>query len=140
MDQQAQATYLTAIPSAIIAAAAVWISFNQNRLETKKAQRELFEHYNQRFDKLNENLNRVCENQPLDGFKTSEEVIQDYLNLCSEEYLSMTDGLVSEKVWTAWIEGINYYLRFKPIQDYFKHQRELAPNSYYGFFNTFKIS
>lgn len=129
------AAYIQAVPAAAIALAALLISFNQNRLEKRKAQRDLFEKFNQRFNSLNEDLNAIRAGSfAATAQKSAESVVQDYLNLCSEEYLWRKRGFVDEEVWSAWLSGIHYYLKSPAILKVFVREQKTAPYSYYGFF------
>ena len=102
LDSQIVVAIITAIPASIIAIFVAKINKNQLRLQeqqaelaNKEAQRQLFEKFNERFDKLNEFLNDIPANKSLSELEKHEErSVQDYLNLCSEEYLWRTRGLI----------------------------------------------
>ncbi|WDZ99610.1 hypothetical protein [Mucilaginibacter sp. SJ] len=96
--------------------------------------KSLFIEFNLRFDKLNEELNNVAEGKPLTGEKTSEQIIQDYLNLCAEEYYWFKKGRIPKAVWISWSAGINDYIVLPPIRTFFKNQLPYK-DSYYGFLN-----
>jgi len=96
--------------------------------------KSLFESFNKRFDELNKDLNAIVNGQkPVD--KTEQEIVQDYLNLCSEEYYWFKKGRIPKIVWQSWLNGIGYYLSSDIIKSYFKEQLEWD-KSYYGFLNS----
>lgn len=105
-------------------------SFNY-RLSKDQTFRDLFREFNKRFDDLNESLNEI-----VDGYSDSRrdnKVIQDYLNLCSEEYLWRKKKRIEKEVWRAWEAGIlDYLLKSEKIKDYFIKE-EANDKSYYGF-------
>jgi hypothetical protein len=132
------ATVILAVPATLIAIAANRINSSQERLERNKAERELFETFNARFDKLNEDLNAIRRSEPLrKKRRTAEDVAQDYLNLCSEEYLWHTRGLIKDDVWKVWLRGVEYYLDTPgtAIVTVFTEEMSNAAAGYYGLFD-----
>ncbi len=140
---------LSALATATIAVAALLITSSRNAWEKRKAQRELFESLNSRFNLMNEALNAVREwskngkNLPTElRLSTPDsrvykwpEIIQDYLNLCSEEYLWRRKGLVDKDVWNSWSEGIKYYLQAEAFDKFFGKEQNYSL-SYYGLFEA----
>jgi hypothetical protein len=140
-------TLISAATAVVVATIAGQITSKLNKWEKQKVQRELFDAFNKRFDALNESLNIIHsqsrarlsppvfqhKNDGLERPKTWEEVTQDYLNLCSEEYLWYTKKLISQDVWKAWRAGILYYLKSAHIQTLFREESQFT-ESYYGFF------
>ncbi len=130
---------IAAILTPALAAILFWIyEHRKEKLEKAKAFRELFNEFNKRFDKLNKKLNKIRE-ASLNGTtlpKKYEATIQDYLNLCAEEYLWSTEkyrSLIDCKIWSSWLEGIDYYLAAPLIKDYFRIELTgSAQKSYYG--------
>lgn len=83
-------------------AATIYLGLIKQWMDHDKMFKELFLEFNQRFNDLNEDLNEivektelpsiktkqdVVEKEKLSSDKTKEAVIQDYINLCAEEYL-----------------------------------------------------
>lgn len=102
----------------------------------------LFNDFNKRFDLLNENLNKIRNNANQKELKlvcksnneiflTTEDVIKDYLNLCSEEYLWYRKCRIDPKVWVAWEDGMFFYLAHKNIRMIVSNQSK-EDESYYG--------
>jgi hypothetical protein len=94
--------------------------------------KELFTDFNDRYNKLNNFLNSVEDNQVLT--LQQEQYVIDYLNLCAEEYLWVKKGRIPSNIWKSWKNGIRIYLLKKPIKELFDKERELWKSSYYGFF------
>jgi len=96
--------------------------------------KSLFESFNKRFNDLNSDLNAIVVGQQPEK-KSAEEIVQDYLNLCAEEYYWFKKGRIPKIVWYSWLNGIGYYLGSDKIRMYFKEQLEWD-KSYYGFLNS----
>jgi len=58
--------------------------------------------------------------------------LNDYLNLCSEQYLWYSKGRIPNRVWISWSNGMVYYFQFKQINDFIKGELN-NKESYYGF-------
>jgi hypothetical protein len=99
----------------------------------------LFNNFNKRFDEMNEGLNCIIKAQELKGTKTKEQVIQDYLNLCAEEYFWYKKGRIPEKVWNSWREGIHFYLKDETIRSHFLKEKQYS-KSYYDLFKGLSIT
>ena len=57
-------------------------------------------------------------------------ILDDYFNLCAEEYLFYRESRILNLVWGAWCRGMKEHLSDNVINEYCeKAQRE---NSYYG--------
>lgn len=110
---------------------------NKQWLDQDQAFKDLFREFNKRFDDMNESLNEILNGEA--DTRTQEKIIQDYLNLCSEEYLWYKKGRIDKDVWQAWKGGIDYYLKNETFRNHFK--KESSHNdSYYGLFNVLKLT
>ncbi|WP_298739608.1 hypothetical protein [uncultured Chitinophaga sp.] len=126
--------------TALIAIATFYIALNKHWIEQDAVFRSLFDAFNERFSKLNDDLNLIRANSmsgvasdyKLSDSRTPNQVMQDYLNLCAEEYFWYKKGRIEKKIWDSWTEGIRYYLKTRIIYDYFKAQ-EVEDKAYYGF-------
>ena len=65
-------------------------------------------------------------------------LLNDYLNLCAEEYLWFSKGRIDNSVWQSWENGMKYYLNIPSIKGFVKEQ-ELQKDSYYGLFEKLKL-
>lgn len=123
----------------IVACLAATISIStglrQYRVEEDKIFRELFEKFNKLYDeKFNEKLNGITN----DTLEVDEELIVDYLNFCSEEYLWFRRSRVPYIVWEAWKKGILFHLRKEPIKRIVEIER-IQKESYYGLFDALDL-
>ena len=101
--------------------------------------KELFLELNARFDKMNEDLNAIVNKQPIKSGRSSDQVIQDYLNLCAEEFLWYSMGRIEDDVWTSWKRGIDYYLqKSEDVKNYFVNEKAFN-QSYYRLFDELKL-
>lgn len=92
--------------------------------------KELFKYFNEKYDDLNEKLNEIAgadENKEL--AKEEIDTLYDYFNLCAEEYLYYAKGYIYPEVWTAWCNGMEFFLRDKRIQNLWANEDSA---SYYG--------
>jgi len=62
--------------------------------------------------------------------KEESDILNNYFNLCSEEYLLYSKGYIYPEVWQSWCSGMSYYLKNKRVRD--KWNEEEKGNSYYG--------
>ncbi len=96
--------------------------------------KSLFTEFNSRYDKLNEDLKAIRNNNFNKKNKNKESIIIDYLNLCAEEYFWYKKRRINQKVWASWEKGIEYYLFHDSFVEIVINQLE-EKNSYYGFFD-----
>jgi hypothetical protein len=128
-------TYLI---TSIGATATLYLGLVKYWVDSDAIFKSLFKDFNERFDLLNEDLNKIAEGKDLTGKYSVNQVLQNYLNLCAEEYYWVTKGRISKTVWTSWSAGIRYYLKVPVIKQYFEEQQPYD-DSYYGFLKTFKV-
>lgn len=107
----------------------------KQRLDDMRLSYEAFTKFNERYDKLNDTLNLVVR-KPGDSILCEHELncLNDYFNLCAEEYYFYRLGIVYPIVWDTWINGMRRFHRdprIGPIWD-----DELRSNGYYGFSRT----
>ena len=70
----------------------------------------LFDKFNTRYDKLNEELNAIMGRKTgPDLLPTQIDTLYNYFNLCAEEHLFYETGYVDETVWCAWLCGMKYF-------------------------------
>ena len=104
----------------------------KQRIEELRLFHDIFKEFNERYNKLNDALNRIFdakEDAPISPDERG--TLYDYFNLCGEEYFYYKQGHIYSEVWTSWINGMNYFYgnsRIGKIWD-----DELGQNSYYGF-------
>lgn len=100
-------------------------------LEELRLFKDLFTEFNRRYDNLNEGLNRIASRNPSQDLDTSErDVLNDYFNLCAEEYLFCRRDYIYPEVWQSWLNGMRVFYSNERIRRYWKS--ELQSESYYG--------
>ncbi len=103
----------------------------KQRLEETKLFREIFAECNERYDKMNERLNAIVDgpdDQPLQPKERA--ILNDYFNLCGEEYLYYTQGYIFPSVWKAWHNGMKYFIKNPRIAAVWTKEKKFE--SYYG--------
>jgi hypothetical protein len=94
--------------------------------------KQLFTEFNERYDHMNQRLLEVRTVALADeGALTHEQLLVDYFNLCSEEFLFYEAGYIDEKVWRSWCRGMLQFALVPAIRALWEH--ELKTRSYYGF-------
>jgi hypothetical protein len=102
----------------------------KQQLEELDHIKELFNYFNGRYDDLNEKLNAIVNSDPREPLATKEiDTLYDYFNLCGEEYLYFKKGYIYPEVWTAWCNGMKFFLRDKRVEELWAKE---DPASYYG--------
>lgn len=112
-------------------------NYNSNNISRKSLLNELFIKFNDRYDRFNEKLNKKTLIVPdKNNSTTSDEAfsIDDYLNLCAEEYYWYTNWIIPKYVWLNWSEGMHHFLVNKKYKDFLEIEKALKSNSYYDFF------
>jgi hypothetical protein len=102
----------------------------KQKLEELKMFRELFESCNKRYDEMNSELDSINATPTGSLSETEKHILADYFNLCAEEYLYFSKGYIYPEVWTAWYNGMLFYLANSRIRDFW--EEECASNSHYG--------
>jgi len=104
--------------------------------EESRVEKELFDKFNERYDnRFNDVLNTLRSDKEI---KTNEQdvknLIIDYFNMCSEEYLWYKKGLISEDIWKAWLSGFNSNLKIKVVKEIWDEETKdpSSTESYYG--------
>jgi len=104
----------------------------RQHLDETKLFKELFVEFNGRFDKMNDGLNKILFGPPQGDLSEAErELLFDYFNLCSEEYLFYKAGYIDERVWRSWRKGMDLFLKHPRIAPLW--EKEKQNDSYYGF-------
>lgn len=111
----------------ILAVVAAWLAYRHNNLTRELSndnlQKQLFTEFNGRYDQLNDLLQfilRFSDEEELQFLNASDEEkfgkftksqirfkINDYLNLCSEEYYWHSKKRIDNRIWNSWKKGMN---------------------------------
>lgn len=104
------------------------IIFNrsQSKIEKHRLQKELFGEFNKRYELLNDYLEKITK---YDSLKSLEDKnpkkylvlrnkLNDYFNLCAEEYYWYKKGRIDDNLWKSWEVGMNsWYNNHRIIRD-----------------------
>ena len=93
---------------------------------------DLFREFNQRYDKMNAQLNGLLNVDSRQALSEEERGwLFDYFNLCAEEYLYYNAGYIDENVWRSWSNGMLQFFQNTRIAQLWEEER--ISDSYYGF-------
>lgn len=132
------------IPSLILTAAGILLTYWHNRharrLANEQMMKQLFTDFNERYGRLNDFLIEIQSNCPTleelklhkNGVDLKKKVL-DYFNLCAEEYYWYKKGRIDETIWNSWQSGMNYWYRNVPaIHSLWDDEMKAnGPQSYY---------
>jgi len=111
--------------------AAFLVAVQKQKTEELELFKRLFTEFNERYDGLNEKLYAILkEPEDLPLSPDEQNLLFDYFNLCGEEYLFYEQGYIYPKVWIAWRNGMQIFLRNPRIRK--RWVDELETGSYYG--------
>jgi hypothetical protein len=103
----------------------------KQQLEEVRLFRELFREFNERYDNLNEDMNRIYGEAPAVPLRPDEvNTLFGYFNLCGEEYLYFVRGFIYPEVWKSWENGMKYFRRNPRIKKLWDD--DLKTDAYYG--------
>lgn len=101
-------TYLVGIIAIIIT---FFYNYHSKKMEHDKMNKELFKEFNSRYDKINHSLHKIskeCKNlKDLEKNPKLEYKLNDFFNLCAEEYFWYKKGRIDKSIWLAWEDGMN---------------------------------
>ena len=112
-------------------------------LENDRVFKELFNEFNKKYDdKYNNLINDLVRDEKRELSDNEKNILIDYFNFCSEEYLWYTKKRIPKEVWFAWENGIKGNLKIKNIKElYLSEIRNIEfRNSYYGLVKRLNIS
>jgi hypothetical protein len=103
----------------------------KQKLEETQLFQRLFIDFNTRYEKLNDRLQKILGDATLDQSSVFfRNTLDDYFNLCAEEYLFYSQGRILPVVWRSWCMGMLQYLKDTRISQYWNSQERM--NSHYG--------
>ncbi len=131
------------IAAIFVAGTTLYFAMQNLRRENNTFTEHLFTAFNKRYDDLNEEMNGIDSPtyKPKLGkeYRTPEDIVYDYLNLCSEEYYWHMEGHIPDLIWRNWKEGMLGYFKKETVHRIFKEEADNAnKNSYYGFLEHMK--
>lgn len=147
---------LSGLAPLIISIVAIYLTFryqnHSKKMVNDKMLKELFTEFNQRYDKINNTLQKASKNKLEDCKDLNTPVLDpyysaiiDFFNLCAEEYYWYQEGRIDDKIWNSWFKGMNDIFNSSPaIQSLWKEECEnKGYKSYYidkpnEFFSSYK--
>ncbi|WP_290567998.1 hypothetical protein [Leeuwenhoekiella sp. UBA6783] len=111
----------------------IWFSIQNRRLANDKMRKELFTEFNSRYDALNDFLEQITQSSSLEELKQKNleeyEVLRcklnDYFNLCAEEYYWRKKRRIDKTIWKSWQAGMNsWYNKHQIIREAWKEEYE----------------
>ncbi len=104
----------------------------KQKLEELHLFKELFVDFNRRYDGMNEEINRIASVDSKAEFSSDEKNrLNDYFNLCAEEFLFYTRGYIYPEVWRAWHNGMKSIINSDGgIRKYWEQEKKT--DSFYG--------
>lgn len=104
----------TVVISAVAVLITFWFNRHSRKLANDRLLKELFTEFNQRYDRLNNNLDTVSKMSFEEWEELSKEkkkiyyaAIIDYFNICAEEFYWHSQGRINSNIWTSWEKGMN---------------------------------
>lgn len=108
--------------------------FQKQKLDEIRLMKDLITDFNSRYDNLNKKLNdirrKVAEDPSTELDQDDRATLNDYFNLCAEEYLFKELGYINPQVWKAWDKGMEVYFTAPRIRELWEQEEK---DSYYGF-------
>ena len=105
--------------------------FQKQKLDEIRLMKELITDFNSRYDDLNDKLNDILRKGDMVLDQNERATLNDYFNLCAEEYLFKELGYIDPQVWEAWYRGMEIYFKDQRICELW--EQEEKTDSYYGF-------
>lgn len=91
--------------------------------------KELFTEFNEKYARQNDDILDIKSNKKI-GLDKRNKILDDYFNLCAEEYLFYKEGRIHNEVWGYWCRGMKEHLSNDIIKAYWDDAQK--ENSYYG--------
>lgn len=96
---------------------------NQHEIANHQLQKELFSEFNKRYDIFNGYLQKITLYKSLEDLRVNKpkkhlflrNKLNDYFNLCAEEYYWYKKGRIDENLWKSWEVGMNSWYNNHPI-------------------------
>jgi hypothetical protein len=118
----------SAVPAVAIAMGFIYFVQKQ-RLAELTLFNSLFREFNERYDRFNGKLRRIMAART-DLTQRQCVVLEDYFNLCAEEYFYFKHGIIDDAIWRSWCRGMLGYLEDERIRA--QWLTEESADSHYG--------
>ena len=106
--------YFTSI---ILSLAAIYLGWQQNKLNGDNTEKELFRDFNIRYSNLNNKLNELkrADMKLITKDPLLYDAAMEFFNLCAEEYYWKKKNRISDEIWKSWHRGMNSWLQQAPV-------------------------
>ena len=106
--------YFTSI---ILSLAAIYLGWQQNKLNGYNTEKELFRDFNIRYSNLNNKLNELkrADMKLITDDPLLYDAAMEFFNLCAEEYYWKKKNRISEEICKSWHRGMNSWLQQAPV-------------------------
>lgn len=121
------------------------------KIENDRLMKELFTEFNQRYDRINNKLDKIASLSKEEWIELKAKkkdkytgVVIDFFNICAEEYHWHSEGRINGNIWASWHKGMNdIYNKSEVIQNlwdeecknegfksyYISHKNEIFKNN-----------
>ena len=116
-----------------------------SKMSKDRLERELFTEFNKRYEDINDYLQDIIglsDLEELDTNKLLRNKLNDFFNLCAEEYYWFKKERISKDIWNSWRAAMNYWYSHEIIKLAWERElKTLTKQAYYfkeadrGFFN-----
>jgi hypothetical protein len=122
-------------PSIILSIAAIYLGWQQNKLNKDNTEKELFRDFNNRYSNLNNKLNELksADIKSITEDPLLYDTAMEFFNLCAEEYYWKKKDRISDEIWKSWHRGMNAWLQQAPVLcELWENEMTFSgPESYY---------
>lgn len=119
------------LPVALFTASVTILHFSiRHNLAEVQLGAELFQRFNERYDELNDALNEITKDESSVDESERNKTLDDYFNLCAEEYYFYVRGYIDPEVWIVWHRGMMTLLDCVAVAEYWNKERLQV--SHYG--------
>lgn len=101
--------------------ATIFHNRNQVKLSSDTMRKELFTEFNKRYSELNEGLAKSIKVTSLEELQSEfhkdeiKESIQDYFDLCAEQYYWKRKKRIDDEIWNSWQAGMKSWYNNSPV-------------------------
>jgi len=134
---------ITSLIGLLLSFGTIYFGFLKIKIQDDILFKELFERFNERYDKeLNDLLNQLRMNPQYKLTEDDKKLIIDYFNLSSEEFLWYKKNRIPNDVWKAWKAGIEENLQIEQVRELFNQETssKRVRISYYGLYEELKTN
>ena len=103
--------------------------FQKQQLDEAVLFKELFGEFNSRYESLNDELGRIKVSPRSQWTDDQNAILEEYFNLCCEEYLYFKKGFIYQETWDSWVKGMRIF--FVGVKKK-KWLEDMESNSGYG--------